>query len=166
MNKLQNYNVKHSGQVFKTQINHNKELELRQNDFRRVFFIVIYQFHGVKEICLLNICLQMILKKCFLKLYINFNADSYPQSIVTLRGMSLKNVTEFRYLGSCKKYNKPNTNETEINQCIQMAPSKFTEMSNLLQNFSINLKSRVMFLNSSVRSRLSYACQNWNITKS
>jgi len=36
-------------------------------------------------------------------------------------------------------------------------------MSNVLQNFQINLKTRTIFLNSFVRSRLLYACQNWNL---
>ena len=35
-------------------------------------------------------------------------------------------------------------------------------MSNLLQNMRINLKTRIKFLNSLVRSTLTYACQNWN----
>ena len=37
-------------------------------------------------------------------------------------------------------------------------------MSNLLQNRHIFLKTRVKFLNSFVRSRLTYSCQNWNLT--
>ena len=95
---------------------------------------------------------------------INCNTE-YPQSIVTLRGMILKNVVEFRYLGSVIKYDEPNTGDSEINQRIQLSQSKFAEMSNLLQNFSINLRTRVMFLNSFVRSRLCYLCQNWNLTQ-
>ena len=95
---------------------------------------------------------------------INCNTE-YPQSIVTLRGMILKNVVEFRYLGSVIKYDEANTGDSEINQRIQLSQSKFAEMSNLLQNFSINLRTRVMFLNSFVRSRLCYSCQNWNLTQ-
>ena len=96
---------------------------------------------------------------------INFAEEVYPESIVTLRGTPLKNVKEFRYLGACIRFDEPNTGDIEINQRIQMSQSKFAEMSNLLQNFSINLRTRVMFLNSFVRSRLSYACQNWNLTE-
>jgi len=36
-------------------------------------------------------------------------------------------------------------------------------MTNLLQNFNISLKTRIIFLNSYVRSRLLFACQNWNL---
>ena len=86
---------------------------------------------------------------------INFREEAdYPESIITLRGIPLKNVTDFRYLGCCIKYNEPNTGETEVNQRIQMSQSKFSEMSNLLQNFSIRIRTRVVFLNSFVRSRL------------
>ena len=67
--------------------------------------------------------------------------------------MILKNVVEFRYLGSVIKYDEPNTGDSEINQRIQLSQSKFAEMLNLLQNFSINLRTRVMFLNSVVCSR-------------
>eukprot|EP00111_Clytia_hemisphaerica_P012845 TCONS_00037761-protein len=37
-------------------------------------------------------------------------------------------------------------------------------MSNLLQNFQINLRVCIFFLNSFVRNRLTYSCQNWNLT--
>ena len=77
--------------------------------------------------------------------------------------MNLKNVAEFRYLGSCIKYSEPNTGDAEINQRIQMSQLKFAEMSKLLQNFSINLRTRIVFLNSFIKSRLAYACQNWNL---
>ena len=33
----------------------------------------------------------------------------------------------------------------------------------MLQNFQINLKTRIVFLNSFVRSSLVHACQNWNL---
>ena len=62
----------------------------------------------------------------------------YPELIITLRGIPLKNVTEFRYLGCCIKYNEPNTGETEVNQRIQMSQSKFAEMSSLLPLLNVN----------------------------
>ena len=46
-----------------------------------------------------------------------------------------------------------------------MALGKFASMSNLLQNRGIHLSTSVKFLNSFVRSRLTYSCQNWNLTK-
>lgn len=90
--------------------------------------------------------------------------DSYDESIISLTGTALKNVKEFKYLGAYLNYLEPNTGDTEINHRIQMANVKFAEMTNVLQNFEINLRTRILFLNSFVRSRLTYGCQNWNLT--
>ena len=87
----------------------------------------------------------------------------YPSSIVNLNGRDLSNVSEFKYLGTYLHYDQPNTGERELNHRIQLATAKFAQMSNVLQNFSINLRTRILFLNSYVRSRLVYCCQNWNL---
>ena len=94
-------------------------------------------------------------------------SDDYPSSIITeLRGTSLNNVKEFKYLGSNIFYDEPSTGDVELNHRIQMANAKFAQMSNLLQNFKISLCTRICFLNSFVRSRLTYSCQNWNLKSS
>ena len=95
----------------------------------------------------------------------NLNSE-YPKSIINLRNEPLQNSMEFKYLGSLISQNEPNTGEIEINHRIQMAHAKFASMSNLLQNSAIYLKTRIKFLNSFVRSRLTYSCQNWNLTNS
>ena len=77
----------------------------------------------------------------------------------------LSNVSEFQYLGAYRDCNQLNTGEKEINHPIQLANAKFQQMSNLIRDFRINLKTRILFLNSFVRSRLVYACQNWNLTQ-
>ena len=46
-----------------------------------------------------------------------------------------------------------------------MANCKFAEMSNLLQNQNINLRTRITFKNAFVRSRLTYSCQNWTLNQ-
>ena len=92
--------------------------------------------------------------------------EEYPNSIITLKNTPLKNVMTFKYLGSYLHYDEPNTGETEINHRIQMANVKFAELMNLLQNHKIHLRTRITFLNSYVRSRLTYSCQNWNLTTS
>ncbi|XP_066925162.1 uncharacterized protein [Clytia hemisphaerica] len=74
----------------------------------------------------------------------------------------IKNVENFIYLGTYIRFDQPNTGDPEINHRIQLAISKFTDMGNLLQNMRINLKTRIKFLNSFVRSTLTCACQNWN----
>ena len=90
--------------------------------------------------------------------------NDYPTSIISLGDTPLKNVADFTYLGSNINNEEPSTGDGEINNRIQIATSKFNEMSNLLQNHRINIHTRVKFLDSYVRSRLTYACQNWNLS--
>ena len=97
---------------------------------------------------------------------LNLDTD-YPDSIIYIRNVPLKNTVQFKYLGSCISSNEPNTGDIKINFHIQMVLGKFASMSNLLnllQNHGIHLSTRVKFLNSFVRSRLTYSCQNWNLT--
>mgnify|MGYP001799860440 FL=1 len=94
---------------------------------------------------------------------LNYPKKEYPESIVSLRDTALNNVEKFKYLGVFIRCDQPNTGEAEINYRIQTAMSKFVEMSNLLQNIKINLRTRITFFNSFVRSRLIYSCQNWNL---
>ncbi len=97
--------------------------------------------------------------------YKYLSSEEYPESIVTLNGSSLRNVKEFNYLGAYLHHEEPNTGEVELNHRIQLANSKFAELMNLLQNHKIHLRTRVMFMNSYVRSRLTHACQNWNLNQ-
>ena len=90
--------------------------------------------------------------------------DEYPDTIINLCNVPLQDSTEFKYLGSYVSHHKSNTGDIEINHCMQMAYPKFANMINLLQNSKIHLRTRVKFLNSFVRSRLTYSCQNWNLT--
>ena len=90
--------------------------------------------------------------------------EECPTSIINLCNIPLQNYSEFKCLGSYLSHSEPSTGDIEINQRIQMAYNKFASMSNLLQNRHIFLKTRVKFLNSFVRSRLTYSCQNWNLT--
>ena len=94
---------------------------------------------------------------------LNYPKKEYPESIVSLRDTALNNVDKIKYLGAFIRCDQPNTGDAEINYRIQMAMSKFVEMSNLLQNIKINLRTRITFFNSFVRSRLIYSCQNWNL---
>ena len=94
---------------------------------------------------------------------LNHSDQQYPQKIITLKNTALNNVENFKYLGAFIRYDIPNTGDVEINHRIQMAVSKFVDMSNLLHNVKIHLKTRVVFLNSFIQSRLTYACQNWNV---
>ena len=84
----------------------------------------------------------------------------YPDIIISLYNVPLPSSTEFKYLDSYISQNVPNTGNIEINHPIQMSYAKFATMANLLQNSKIHLKTRVKFLNSFVRSRLTYSCHN------
>ena len=97
--------------------------------------------------------------------YKYLSTAEYPESIVTLKDSALRNVKEFKYLGACLHYEEPSTGEVELNHRVQLANSKFAEMSNLLQNHKIHLRTRIKFMDSFVRSRLTYSCQNWNLNQ-
>ena len=95
---------------------------------------------------------------------LNSTEPHHSKSIISLRNIPIKNVEKFKYLGAFTKYDQPNTRDAELSNRIQLAVSKFVKMSTLLQNVKINLKTLITFLDSFVRSRLTYSCQNWNLT--
>ena len=78
---------------------------------------------------------------------LNHSDQQYPQTIITLKNTALNNVENFKYLRAFIRYDIPNTGDVEINHRIQIAVSKFVDMSNLLQNVKIHLKTRIVFLN-------------------
>ena len=90
--------------------------------------------------------------------------SAYPKSISTLNSVPIENVKTFRYLGDEIKYDEPSTGDAEIELRIDVAECKFYELSKKLLNFNIHIKTRVLILNSMVRSRLTYSCQTWNLT--
>ena len=92
-------------------------------------------------------------------------SDTYPTSIVKLNGNDVKNVEVFLYLGSKIKYNEPATGDTELELRVNVSEAKFYEHSQNFMNYKINLATRVKILNALVRSRLTYSCQAWSITK-
>ena len=97
---------------------------------------------------------------------LNFHGseDEYPTSVCQLNGSEIKNVKLFKYLGACIRYNNATTGDTEINQRIDSAEAKFYEHSKKLTNFKISLRTRVLILNATVRSRLSYGSQVWTLS--
>ena len=70
----------------------------------------------------------------------------------------------FQYLGALIDYSLHLTGDPEINFRIDTAESKFYEYGKKFMNHTISLKTRVVLLNSLVRSRLTYGCQTWNLT--
>lgn len=94
-----------------------------------------------------------------------YNGQKYPNSIAKLQNQSVENVETFRYLGDEIKYDEPTTGDAEVNLRISIAEAKFYELIKTFTNFRINLKTRVLIVNSIVRSRLTYSCQTWTLTQ-
>ena len=97
-----------------------------------------------------------------------FNAvddDDYPENLVTINNIPLKNVKKFKYLGSQIKIDQPNTGDAEIDSRKNIAQSKFESMKTILCNQQIHMRTRIMFYNAFIRSRLTYACQTWTLTQ-
>ena len=97
--------------------------------------------------------------------HVDNGCTSYPETICSLRDTPVENVTKFRFLGNDVKFDEPATGDAEVELRIEMAENKFYELSKRFLNHKIHLRTRVKILNSIVRSRLTYSCQTWNLTK-
>ena len=86
----------------------------------------------------------------------------YPTTIASLGGEKLENVKVYKYLGSDIKFDESSTGESELNLRTDAATNKFFSLARNLMNYKIYIKTRVLMVNSLVRSRLTHACQTWN----
>lgn len=91
--------------------------------------------------------------------------SEYPTTISMLNDVRVENVQIFRYLGCQIKYDEPGTGDTETELRIDCAVCKFYELGRQFMNHNIAIVTRVKILNSLVRSRLTYSCQAWSMTK-
>ena len=89
----------------------------------------------------------------------------YPNSIIRTKGKPIENVKIFKYLGCQIKFDEPSTGKTELELRIDAAECKFYELGKKMMNFKIMLKTRIKIFNALVRSRLTYSCQTWSLTK-
>ena len=89
----------------------------------------------------------------------------YPTSIAVLGERRIENAKMYRYLGSEIRFDEHTTGETEMNLRSDAAECKFYSLAKNLLNMKINVKIRVNMLNSLIRSRITYGCQTWSITK-
>lgn len=94
----------------------------------------------------------------------HLNTD-YPTSIVKIHGEPIENVKSFKYLGCQIKYDEPSTGDSELELRIVAAEHMFYTLGKKLMNHKIMLSTRIKIFNALVRSRLTYACQIWNLTK-
>ena len=97
--------------------------------------------------------------------HINKDSNTYPETISNLHSAAIENVKVFRYLGDDIKYDEPSTGDAEVDLRIALAERKFYELAKKLLNKKILLQTRIYILNAIVRSRLTYSCQTWNLTK-
>ena len=103
----------------------------------------------------------MILNQRYIREYTN---EKCPKALISLCGIPIENVEEFKYLGSTINHHEPSTGNSELQIRIDSAWCKFYELSKNFTNHKIELKTRVKVMNSLVRSRLTYACQTWTLT--
>ena len=94
-----------------------------------------------------------------------FENRDYPLSIASLGDQKLDNVKTYRYLGAEIKYDEPTTGLAEMNLRSDAAEFKFYSLTKNLLNMKINIKIRAQFLNALIRSRITYSCQTWSVTK-
>lgn len=93
------------------------------------------------------------------------DTNTYPTTICTIGDVKLNNTRTFKYLGAILEFDNPNTGQVELENRINSARGKFYQLKSLFTNRKIRLKTRVRFFESLVRSRLTYACQTWTLTK-
>ena len=82
--------------------------------------------------------------------------DEYPDTIISFHNVPLQNSIGFKHFGLNISLNKPNMEDIEINHRIQIVYAKFATMTNFLQSSKIRRKTRVKFLKSFIRRRLTY----------
>ena len=87
------------------------------------------------------------------------------RTIINLHGNPIKNSQTFKYLGAFIEFDNSSTGDIELENRITSATCKFYELKPFFTNFKIKLNTRVLFLESLVRSRLMYGCQCWTLTK-
>ena len=92
-------------------------------------------------------------------------SQQYPGTIISIENTQIENVKVFKYLGCNIKYDEPSTGDSELEFRIDTAHNKFYELGKKMMNHRIHLATRVTFLNTLVRARLTYSCQTWNLTQ-
>jgi len=102
-----------------------------------------------------------------------------PQSICTITkpmlnkktgnieetSIKLKNSLKFKYLGAYSQIDDSSIGNEELENRITSGVCNFYELKKFFTNHKIDLKTRVKFLNSLVRTRMTYLCAGWTITE-
>ena len=136
---------------------------------------IVLLFENAKNMELAISLLSSLFKKYYLEVNIKktktmiFNHqylnEAYPDTVVKIRETPVENVSSFKYLGCNIEYNEPSIGSEELELRIDTANCKFYELGKNMMNRKIMLITRVKILNALVRSRLTYSCQVWKLTK-
>ena len=97
----------------------------------------------------------MIINDC------NSAETQHSESIVKLNGKNLKNITSFKYLGVWISNGNLHIGKKELEYRIGSAYNAFAQNKKLLTNRNKQLETRLLFLTSLVKSRLTYGCHVW-----
>ena len=84
--------------------------------------------------------------------------ETIQESIVHVGDYKIKNVSEFCYLGVLISSVNPSR---VVEHRIASASAKFAELKHMLQDQRINLKTRSLYMNAFIRSRLTYNTSTW-----
>ena len=82
---------------------------------------------------------------------------------INVQGNPVKQVNEFKYLGSI--ITEEGSSEKDIKIRIAIAKTAFGKLKKLLTNISMNFQLRVRLLQSHVWSTLLYGCEGWTLKK-
>ena len=82
---------------------------------------------------------------------------SYPDTVCNLNGNPIENVKKFRYLGNDIQYDQSSTGDAEVDLRIAVAREQIQRTVQEAYKPKVNLHTRVLILNSIVRSRLVYS---------
>ena len=89
--------------------------------------------------------------------------STYPKTLLKIDGVSIDNVSTFKYLGIKLDKSDYKTGKSEINHRISCARYKFKNMDHIFKNKNIKMKVRIIYYNAYIRTRLCYGCQLWNL---
>ena len=74
------------------------------------------------------------------------------------------NAQKFKLLGSQIQFDQAGTGDLEISARVEAGLCKFAQLRQLLTNRYVKMSHRMKFYDAHVKSRMTYACQTWNLT--
>ena len=87
--------------------------------------------------------------------------ESVPECRITIKGEIVKQVNNFKYLGS--NITSDERCVTEVKCRIAQAKRAFVELDNILKNKKMTVRTRMLVLKCYVHSILQYGCEAWTL---